>query len=148
MVLNPLIIVAEVLYLWGPEGPLVLKVDASRRQGRSVSFCVFCSFVDQGCVASASSDSWFMPLTHLLFYLWDVPQTLNIQHSHPSSGFLHGRRLMNKDVVALAGVFDFALWCLCCRSISLSASLVLNISPSVLRASEGRKCDRLFPLSP
>ena len=144
MVLNPLIIVAEVLCLWGPEGPLVLEVDASKRQGRLVSLLS----VDQGCVASASSDSWFMPLTHLLFYLWDVPQTLNIQHSHPSSGFLHGRRLMNKDVVALAGVFDFALWCLCCRSISLSASLVLNISPSVLRASEGRKCDRLFPLSP
>ena len=55
---------------------------------------------------------------------------------------------MNTDVVALAGVFYFALWCLYCRSFSLSASLVLNISPSVLRASEGRKCDRLFPLSP
>jgi len=41
MVLNPLIIVAEVLCLWGPEGPLVLEVDASRRQGRLVSFCVF-----------------------------------------------------------------------------------------------------------
>ena len=76
MVLNPLIIVAEVLCLWGPEGPLVLEVDASRRQGRLVSLL----YVDQGCVASASSDSWFMPLTHLLFYLWDVPQTLNIQH--------------------------------------------------------------------
>jgi len=67
MVLNPLIIVAEVYSLWGPEGPLVLEVDASRRQGRLVSFCVFCSLVDQGCVASASSDSWFMPLTHILF---------------------------------------------------------------------------------
>ena len=41
MVLNPLKIVAEVLCLWGPEGPLVLEVDASRRQGRLVSFCVF-----------------------------------------------------------------------------------------------------------
>ena len=41
MVLDPLIIVAEVLCLWGPEGPLVLEVDASRRQGRLVSLCVF-----------------------------------------------------------------------------------------------------------
>jgi hypothetical protein len=41
MVLNPLIIVAEVLCLWGPEGPLVLEVDASKRQGCLVSFCVF-----------------------------------------------------------------------------------------------------------
>ena len=41
MVLDPLIIVAEVLCLWGPEGPLVLEVDASRRQGRLVSLRVF-----------------------------------------------------------------------------------------------------------
>ena len=41
MVLNPLIIVAEVLCLLGPVGPLVLEVDASKRQGRLVSFCVF-----------------------------------------------------------------------------------------------------------
>jgi len=32
---------AEVLCLWGPEGPLVLEVDASRRQGRLVSLRVF-----------------------------------------------------------------------------------------------------------
>ena len=42
MVLNPLIIVAEVLCLWGPEGPLVLEVDASKRQGRLVSFWCLC----------------------------------------------------------------------------------------------------------
>jgi hypothetical protein len=45
MVLNPLIIVAEVLCLWGPEGPLVLEVDASRRQGRLVSFWCLCSLL-------------------------------------------------------------------------------------------------------
>ena len=43
--LNPLIIVAEVLSLWGPEGPLVLEVDASRRQGRLVSFWCLCSLL-------------------------------------------------------------------------------------------------------
>ena len=42
MVLNPLIIVAEVLCLWGPEGPLVLEVDASKRQGRLVSIWCLC----------------------------------------------------------------------------------------------------------
>ena len=75
-----------------------------------------------GCHTSVLLVDWCVPFL-VLFQLCDVPQTLNIQHSHPSSGFLHGRRLMNKDVVALAGVFDFALLCLCCRSFSLSASL-------------------------
>ena len=65
--LNPLIIVAEVLCLLGPVGPLVLEVDASKRQGRLVSFWCLCSLVDQGCVSSASSDSCFMSLTHILF---------------------------------------------------------------------------------
>jgi len=75
-----------------------------------------------GCHTSVLLFDWCIPFL-VLFQLCDVPQTLNIQHSHPSSDFLRGRRLMNKDVVALAGVLDFALLCLCCRSFSLSALL-------------------------
>jgi len=75
-----------------------------------------------GCHTSVLLVDWCVPFL-VLFQLCDVPQTLNIQHSHPSSDFLHGRRLMNKDVAALAGVLDFALLCLCCRSFSLSALL-------------------------
>jgi len=38
----PLIIVAESIVFGGPVGPLVLEVDASKRQGRLVSFlCPF-----------------------------------------------------------------------------------------------------------
>ena len=64
----------------------MLEVDASSVRGKGHGVLLVSLFsVDQGCVASASSDSWFMPLTHLLFYFWDVPQTLNIQHAAPAT---------------------------------------------------------------
>ena len=86
------------------------------------SHCQTTKWLAYGCHTSVLLFDWCIPFL-VLFQLCDVPQTLNIQHSHPSSGFLHGRRLMNKDVAALAGVLDFALLCLCCRSFSLSALL-------------------------
>jgi len=56
MVLNPLVIVAEVLSFGGPVGPRVLEVDASKRQGRLVSFWCLCSLLIKV----------MLPLSHLI----------------------------------------------------------------------------------